>query len=415
MPEGNTRLQRVLAKWRAGKPVRLGVIGGSNSAGQGVWADNQMMYSQLNMHVQLFNYLDARFPQRGKVMEATGGGDENSFVNGAKFGRGTEYFTMCSDVHLPEELDLVVVEFAVNDQYNLEATEAYEFLVRYLLERPGSPAVLELQTFGYEFDKVLTGGGSHLATNLYYNIPTIAPRTLFYDGAQHNVTKFWDWFYWYNPHEVPADLHGVDLRHFGPGGHRVSAELMEAYIEQQLCEMDYTEEQAGTRDIDTLYPVQPVHPLSLMSAFSRDHPGAAMRRLAPKCQSIDSDSHPLTPVHSDGWERWTWTGDNGKTKTYLRATQPGATVTFDLGAVTSRVEIFYLRSKAFGLGSLECTLNGEHAKTIHGWWDKAENIGQSTRWRNIEAGDYRLECELLGETKDPGGGTEFRIMAVMSI
>ncbi|BEI81290.1 hypothetical protein CcaverHIS002_0204500 [Cutaneotrichosporon cavernicola] len=413
--QGNTRLKRVLAKWRAGKPVRLGVLGGSNSAGQGVWADNQMTYSQLNMHTVLFNYLDSRFPQPGgKVMERTGEADQNSLVNGALGGRGTEYFAMCSDLHLPEDLDLLVLEFAVNDQYQLESTETYEFLVRYLLEKPSAPAVLEIQTFGYEFDKILTGGASHLATNLYYNVPTIAPRTLFYDGAQGNITKFWDWFYWYNPHEVPENLYGVDLRHFGPGGHRVSAELMMAYIEQQMCEMDHAELVAGTSDIDKLYPEQPLQSLSLLSTFSRSNSDAVMAPMAPKCQSVDSDSHPLTPSSSEGWERWTWSNDKGKTKTYLRATKPGAKIVFDLGSVTGRVEIYYLRSKSFGLGNLLCKLNGQE-NIIEGWWDKAENIGQSTRWRGLKPGNYKLECELLSETSDPGGGTEFRLMAIMSI
>ncbi|BEJ12034.1 hypothetical protein CspHIS471_0204940 [Cutaneotrichosporon sp. HIS471] len=376
--QGNTRLKRVLAKWRARKPVRLGVLGGSNSAGQGVWADNQMTYSQLNMHTVLFNYLDSRFPQPGgKVMERTGEADQNSL-------------------------------------YQLESTETYEFLVRYLLEKPSAPAVLEIQTFGYEFDKILTGGASHLATNLYYNVPTIAPRTLFYDGAQGNVTKFWDWFYWYNPHEVPENLYGVDLRHFGPGGHRVSAELMMAYIEQQICEMDHAELVAGTSDIDKLYPEQPLQSLSLLSTFSRSNSDAVMAPMAPKCQSVDSDSHPLSPSSSEGWERWTWSNDKGKTKTYLRATKPGAKIVFDLGSVTGRVEIYYLRSKSFGLGNLRCKLGGRE-NIIEGWWDKAENIGQSTRWRGLEPGSYKLECELLSQTSDPGGGTEFRLMAIMSI
>lgn len=168
----------------------------------------------------------------------------------------------------------------------------------------------------------------------------------------------------------------MDLRHFGPGGHRVSAELMEAYIEQQLCEMDRAELLAGTSDIDTLYPEQPVHRLSLLSKFNREDADAAMAPMAPQCQTVDSESHPLTPDSSEGWERWTWRGDNGKEKTYLRATQPGAKLKFDLGAVTNRVEIYYLRSKTFGLGNLQCTLNGARQATMEGWWDKAENIGQ---------------------------------------
>jgi hypothetical protein len=225
---------------------------------------------------------------------------------------------------------------------------------------------------------------------------------------------------------VPADLHGVDLRHFGPGGHRVSAELMEAYVEQQLCEMDHAELLAGTSDIDTLYPEQPVHRLSLLSTFSREHADAAMAPMAPKCYSVDSETHPLAPTVNEGWERWTWTSDQGKEKTYLRATKPGAKVEFDLGAVTGRVEIYYLRSKSFGLGNIKCTINGERPNKIEGWWDKEENIGQwveaqvgaddrSTRWFNVQPGNYKMECELLSETKDPGGGTEFRIISVMSI
>lgn len=111
MPDGNTRMKRVLSKWRSGQPVRLGVIGGSNSAGQGVWDDNQMVYSKLNMHVIFFNYLNKLFPQAdGAVMDHTGASAQNSLVNGAQFGKASEYFVMCSQVHLPDDVDLIVVE-----------------------------------------------------------------------------------------------------------------------------------------------------------------------------------------------------------------------------------------------------------------------------------------------------------------
>lgn len=110
--DGNTRLQRVLAKWRSGKPVRFAVIGGSNSAGQGVWDDNKMTYSKLNMHVILFNHLNKLFPQHGEAMlEHAPDGDQNSFFNGAQFGKSTEYFVMCSQLHLPEDVDLIAIEF----------------------------------------------------------------------------------------------------------------------------------------------------------------------------------------------------------------------------------------------------------------------------------------------------------------
>lgn len=100
-----------MAKWRSGKPVRFAAIGGSNSAGQGVWDDNKMTYSKLNMHVILFKHLDKLFPQAEEaVMEHAANANQNRFFNGAQFGKASEYFVMCSDVHLPEEVDLIVVE-----------------------------------------------------------------------------------------------------------------------------------------------------------------------------------------------------------------------------------------------------------------------------------------------------------------
>lgn len=102
-----------------------------------------------------------------------------------------------------------------------------------------------------------------------------------------------------------------------------------------------------------------------------------MPKMQPACQSIDSESHPLAPSSGEGWEKWMWRNDEtGKEKHYLRATKPGAKVSFELGTVTSRVELYYLRSKSFGLGNLECKLNRGHGTVIKGWWDKPENIGQ---------------------------------------
>lgn len=102
-----------------------------------------------------------------------------------------------------------------------------------------------------------------------------------------------------------------------------------------------------------------------------------MPKMQPACRSIDSDTYPLKPSSSEGWEPWTWRNEEtGKEKHYLRATKPGSKVSFDLGTVTNRVELYFLRSKSFGLGNVKCTLNGEKEEEVVGWWDKPENIGQ---------------------------------------
>lgn len=115
-----------------------------------------------------------------------------------------------------------------------------------------------------------------------------------------------------------------------------------------------------------------------MSTFSRDHPDASVPNIHPTCQAIDSETHPLVPKSSEGWNKWTWRNEEtGKEKHYLRATTPGAKVTFQLPVVTSRVELYYLRSRSFGLGQVKCWLDDhQDEKVIEGYWDRDENIGQ---------------------------------------
>lgn len=106
-----------------------------------------------------------------------------------------------------------------------------------------------------------------------------------------------------------------------------------------------------------------------------------MPSMHPSCQVIDSDTHPLNIISNKGWEKWTWRNDEtGKEKHYLRATTPESKVTFQLPLVTGRVELYYLRSRSFGLGNVKCWLNGgdggEHQLEIQAYWDQDENIGQ---------------------------------------
>jgi len=51
---------------------------------------------------------------------------------------------------------------------------------------------------------------------------------------------------------------------------------------------------------------------------------------------------------------------------------------------------------------------------MDGWWEVDDMHSPNTRVIGdlVEPGEHILHCELLGETKDPGGGTEFRIISV---
>ncbi|OCF42382.1 hypothetical protein I317_03757 [Kwoniella heveanensis CBS 569] len=81
------------------------------------------------------------------------------------------------------------------------------------------------------------------------------------------------------------------------------------------------------------------------------------------------------------------------------------------------VLIGYQRSAKLGLGSVWCWVDDSRMQgtQVDGWWrlDK-RNMGMVKEVATgLEPGKHTLHCELLRETLDPGGGTEFRLFAVM--
>lgn len=76
--------------------------------GLGGWTE---MTTPHNMNRAIFDHLDALFPApEGQVIGEMGGNGKNGFVNGAQGATGSEYFSMCFGEHLPQEMDLVLVD-----------------------------------------------------------------------------------------------------------------------------------------------------------------------------------------------------------------------------------------------------------------------------------------------------------------
>ena len=147
----------------------------------------QNLYNPFNMHMQVFEYLDDRFPampleygemrpradassnsnnndgddddEGAPLLNLTSGVEpghqtalhrshhrgENQFINGAQGGVGSDYFAGCWKEHLGEDVDLVIVELGINDARSLEVMENYELLLRSLLEMGSRPAVINVQ------------------------------------------------------------------------------------------------------------------------------------------------------------------------------------------------------------------------------------------------------------------------------
>ncbi|GFZ43067.1 hypothetical protein JCM24511_00785 [Saitozyma sp. JCM 24511] len=405
----NDRLRRVLARLRAGEPLTYGAIGGSISLGHGVGPDYDPNEPRV-LHRLVFEHLNRLFPQKAGTAYGESGRDRgmNSYVNGALGATGSDYFSLCFKEHIPEDVDLVVIELAVNDEPQVYVQESYERLVRSLLDLPRKPAVLNLQVFQLMFSQILGGGDQHMGVAQYYDLPVISLRNAVLPAALGNASFVRELFHHFTE-EPQDDLSDVDTRHIDVLGHRLSAQLVNAYIDSQLCEMDRLEARAGIQDIDELYP-SPILPR--LRVWSQYDPHSHLPSLAPNCFSMNSRNNKLVSLRSDGWREWNWGA-----KHYLIADQPGSTITFGFSTQIGAVRMNFLRSETFGLGSVVCWVDNDRDRgtVLDGYWNEPYNIGKVATIRDgLASGDHELHCELLDNTADPNGGREFRIISVMS-
>lgn len=263
------------------------------------------------------------------------------------------------------------------------------------------------------FDNIQTGGDLTLGVNQFYDVPTLSLRNALLPLVPQNKSLIVDWFYNQSEHPDADTFQGVDLRHLSSRGHEVAGDMMVAYMELQLAQMDAAEAEAAAGagwTIDSLYPAPALFPGFVTKKY--DPAMVAPGRLVPNCVATNSDKAPFEPKHQKGWRKWAW-----KDKKYLIADEPGAEFEFEVAVSHGTIILYFLRSREFGLGNLECDLVGvpNRRKVIKGYWDQKFNIGQSDRWDGLKAGTYTLKCTLLDETDDPKGGKEFRLMALMTI
>lgn len=122
----NARLKRFLRKARAKELIKIGVLGGSVSKGFGItpaanWA---MLYAE---------YIRETY------------GVEVELINGSVGATVSEYMETCFLEHIPEDVDLVIIELAINDRRFEDLAMSYENLIRAIFALPKNPAIINLQ------------------------------------------------------------------------------------------------------------------------------------------------------------------------------------------------------------------------------------------------------------------------------
>ena len=130
----NARVKRVLADLRAGKPVTIAFIGGSITQGAGAVPTQEMCYARRTFEGICEKY--AADPSKVRYIKAGVGGTPSQ-LGLVRYDRD---ITRDGAVHP----DLVVVEFAVNDEGDETKGLCYESLIKRIWDEPGQPAVLML-------------------------------------------------------------------------------------------------------------------------------------------------------------------------------------------------------------------------------------------------------------------------------
>lgn len=136
MQVGNCdRLRRVIRKARAGEETNVAFIGGSITQGAGAIPINEQCYAWKAF--QGFCQLCGRGTDDNVRYVKAGIGGTSSELGMVRYSRD-----VCSDGEISP--DLVVVEFAVNDEGDETGGESFECLVRKILKGPKEPAVILL-------------------------------------------------------------------------------------------------------------------------------------------------------------------------------------------------------------------------------------------------------------------------------
>ena len=210
------RLKGVMKRAILGKDIMLSIVGGSISAGGGLYKDQGSIEGLYYKGVVDW-WNQWIFPVTGSKMK----------VNNAAVGSiGTDYFSYCVKNHLKPNTDLVIWELSGND-YNRYKTfptkgaRPLERFTRMILDLPSKPALLYLNFFkGIDYKNSKTDCPNfedqqeHTIAS-YYHVPTLSWRAMVCNGLVNSKAGF-----------LMSDLFSIDQYHPSLKGHAQSALLI---------------------------------------------------------------------------------------------------------------------------------------------------------------------------------------------
>lgn len=446
------RVRRVIRRALAGLPITIGVLGGSISSCHGLDAT---MAHPLGNPVgpncyphRIFDWLNDVFPHPA-----------NELTNGAIRRTGTSYFGFCSDMHLPDRVDLVIVEFDTEDPHDPTALTTTDLLVRSLLLRPDQPAVIMLGHFSPQIQGEHGFAGPevwHAAVSQFYDVVYLSVKGLLYEE------------YLLNPQKV-RQSYFLDPILANAKGHELLADTVTAYLESEICQVweaaaleadlatftaggkagdgtgigslldeynpslllggkglrraadagldaeDADTMQSGNQDGAARSQYVGIPPFRITD---RPHTLAHFREIKPSCASANDLINPLpqSVFAGSGWSPVQPRADEEDERHYWYADMPGSLLKVPIKCGAGDIAVYYLQGPASeGWGDVLCWVddNTEGARLLHGSWDR--DYGQPTVTQidqGVTKGSHYVVCELQG---NPGiDRARFKLFGVFS-
>ncbi|KAG8977193.1 hypothetical protein FRC05_002192 [Tulasnella sp. 425] len=388
----NARMKNVLAKFMREREsgsmrrLKVGIMGGSVSACHGVAEDGDSMGKECYGRI-IGDWLDERL----------GGGESGwgkmvEVKNGAIGGMDASYYAFCGMNHLHDDVDIVILEFDVNDQPVSETffhpdgfhpkAEGQKLLADIVVAHLES-VFCEMERDAWdekngssEWTKEETWvGGGPLTINAATTFNSLVSEKNF-----------------------PALI---------PGEPSVT---VNAYNFLSLPNTTSVQPFPLPHPLDTILDVADPDPESWDDFYA-----AKNKVPRPFCADANSKVQPFKPKHNTGWRAMVWKNE----KHFWVSDTVGAEISVDIKVNEGRVAVFYFRSENLSPGTADCWVddNEKGAKRLQGYWPHRQNVPSVTYIdAEVTPGNHFVTCRISPDSHDPSSpiAHHFRIVAVMS-
>ncbi|KAL4431189.1 hypothetical protein ABPG75_006445 [Micractinium tetrahymenae] len=424
-------LHRVAARLLAGQPIKAYALGGSITGGGGATVGQRAYVPRF------FEFIRHNFPHPEHVLVNKGIAASTAFM-----------YAACLQHHVPEDADLVSLEFTVNEAqnspYQSPERRSFEQLIRRLLARKHPPAVLILHSYGWwnSFGDGMDRGLFYQQPELqltafshFYDVPALSVRAAAYHLMAAGVDKFKvhritisnrQHLFIENgalrPGTIPvvgkstrSSVYFADHIHPADPGHQVLAELLAGAVSRAVWEVS-----AGgalTEAERRHNPSVPALPPPMIPFNADDIPGmcAMLEEFRPVVKEHSGFEYVPERPDAENFmkQKWGW-----------RATEPGSWAELEVdsrasdGSKSSNTYVWlsHLRSyRGMGTARVECVSGCSCSATrLDGTWERKASLFTITRFHVTRHKRCRFRVTVLDKTGEvPQEGHKVVLVAVM--